>query len=100
MSEMIKNPRVMEKVQTEIRGAFKGLKDIREADIQELSYLKLVIKETLRLHPPIAMLMPREAREHCIIKGYEIPKKTKVIVNAWAIGRDPEYWEDAESFIP
>ncbi|GLT73330.1 hypothetical protein SLA2020_451980 [Shorea laevis] len=46
------------------------------------------------------MLIPRECREQCEIDGYEIPIKTKVIINAWAIGRDPEYWHDAESFIP
>ncbi|KAL5575856.1 hypothetical protein UlMin_017555 [Ulmus minor] len=100
MAEMMKNPRIMEKAQAEIRKAFEGKMSIHERDIQELTYLKLVIKETLRLHPPAPLLAPRECRESCEIDGYKIPIKTKVIVNAWAIGRDPEYWNEAESFIP
>ncbi|XVF77888.1 hypothetical protein PTKIN_Ptkin14bG0083800 [Pterospermum kingtungense] len=77
MSEMLKNPRVLKKAQIE-----------------------LVIKETLRLHPPAPLLIPRENRESCEINGYDIPAKTRVIVNAWAIGRDPNYWTDSEKFYP
>src|ERR1044072_2531702 len=100
MSELMKNPRVREKVQAEIREAFKGKKTIDETFLHELSYFKSVIKETMRLHPPIPLLLPRECREPCMIGGYEIPVKTKVIINAWAIGRDPNHWFDAEKFIP
>ncbi|KAM7508361.1 hypothetical protein LguiA_018814 [Lonicera macranthoides] len=100
MSELIRNPRVMDKAQDELRQALKGKKVIRESDIQGLIYLKQVIKETLRLHPPIPLLIPRECREQCKINRYDIPIKTEVIVNAWAIGRDPEYWDDGEIFLP
>ncbi|KAK2998226.1 hypothetical protein RJ639_022936 [Escallonia herrerae] len=100
MVELIRNPRVMKKAQAEVRLALKQKKIIGETDIQELSYLKLVIKETLRLHTPVPLLVPRERREECRIGGYNIPVKTKVMINAWAMGRDPDYWQDAESFIP
>ncbi|KAI3676704.1 hypothetical protein L1987_86317 [Smallanthus sonchifolius] len=78
MSELMKNPRVMKKAQDELRHVFKGRAMIHESDIQELDYLKL----------------------NCEIGGYNIFVNTKVIINAWMIGRDTDYWIDAESFIP
>ncbi|KAL1537172.1 salviol synthase-like [Salvia divinorum] len=100
MAEMLKNPRVLKKAQDEVRATFDGKNHVDESLFHELKYLKLVIKETLRLHPPGPLLLPRESREHCVIEKYQIPTKTWVLVNAWAIGRDPEHWEDPESFKP
>lgn len=100
MSELMKNPSVMKKAQSELREACKGKQIISETDIQDLPYLKLVIKETLRLHSPTPLLLPRESTELTNIDGYHIPKKTKVMINIWAMARDPQYWTDAESFIP
>ncbi|KAK7371895.1 hypothetical protein VNO80_05262 [Phaseolus coccineus] len=100
MSELVKNPGVMEKVQTEVRRIFDGKGYVDETSIHELKYLRAVIKETLRVHPPAPLLLPRECSEKCEINGYEIPAKSKVIVNAWAIGRDPNHWVEAEKFYP
>uniref|UniRef100_A0A2C9W7B9 Cytochrome P450 n=2 Tax=Manihot esculenta TaxID=3983 RepID=A0A2C9W7B9_MANES len=100
MSEMLRNPRVMKEAQAEVRRVLDGKVDMDEGSIQELKYLKLVIKETLRLHPPVPLLLPRECSETCEINGYKIPAKTRVIVNAWTLGRDPSYWSEAETFFP
>ena len=99
MTELVRNPRAMKKARAELREALKGKSKVEEKDIEGLVYLRPVVKETLRTHPP-ATLFARESRERCEIAGYEIPAKTKVVVNAWAIGRDPGYWTEAERFEP
>ncbi|CAI0559121.1 unnamed protein product [Linum tenue] len=101
MAELMKNPKEMEKVQTEVRGVFdtKG-KAVDEAYFDELYYFKSVVKETFRLHPPVPLSIPKEAREMVVIAGYQIPEKTRVIVNSWAIGRDPAHWTYPDQFIP
>lgn len=90
---------VMKKAQDEIRKVLQGKTKIEEADIEKLDYVKSVVKETLRLHPA-SPLSAREAREKCEIFGYEIPYKTKVIINLWALGRDSKHWKNAECFQP
>ncbi|KAL9345923.1 hypothetical protein Peur_060776 [Populus x canadensis] len=101
MSELVKNPRVMEKAQKEVRQVFNDIGTIPdEASLHDLKFLKLVIKETLRLHPS-APLIPRECGKSCnVINGYDIHVKSKVLINAWAIGRDPNYWNEPERFYP
>ncbi|OEL18177.1 Cytochrome P450 71D10 [Dichanthelium oligosanthes] len=100
MSELIRNPNVMKKAQAELSSILNGKPKVTEDDLDEVKYLKLVIKETLRLHPAAPLLIPRESRESCKILGYDVPKGTTVLVSAWAIGRDPKYWEDADEFKP
>ncbi|KAL2906597.1 Cytochrome P450 71D10 [Bienertia sinuspersici] len=76
------------------------LKNPEEASLDKLKYLKLLVKETLRIHSPLPCLVPRESIKSCEINGYEIPSKTRVFINAWAIGRDSRYWKDPEMFNP
>ncbi|KAL5206023.1 hypothetical protein ABZP36_034232 [Zizania latifolia] len=102
MSELMRNQHVMKKLQAQIREAFRGKAMVTEAELQasNLRYLKMVIKEALRLHPPAPLLVPRESIDVCELDGYTIPAKSRVVINAWAIGRDGKYWEDAEEFKP
>ncbi|WOH10597.1 hypothetical protein DCAR_0730066 [Daucus carota subsp. sativus] len=100
MSELLRNPYVMNTVQKEIRDILGCKPDIEENDLEKMQYLKAVIKETLRLHPPIPLLVPRSAREDVKLNGYDIAAGTMVITNAWAIGRDPATWNEPEKFQP
>uniref|UniRef100_A0A0D3F5X5 Uncharacterized protein n=2 Tax=Oryza TaxID=4527 RepID=A0A0D3F5X5_9ORYZ len=100
MAELIRWPRVMTKVQAEVRQALQGKVTVTEDDIVGLNYLKMVIKETLRLHCPGPLLVPHRCRETCKVMGYDVLKGTCVFVNVWALGRDPKYWEDPEEFKP
>ncbi|KAK9922122.1 hypothetical protein M0R45_030602 [Rubus argutus] len=100
MSELLRNPRAMEKAQFEVRQLLAGKRKIQEIDLKELDYLKLVIKETLRLHTPVPFII-RQATKRCRVSGYDVPSEAKVLINAWAIGRDPKHWgADADRFEP
>ncbi|XP_042443199.1 alpha-humulene 10-hydroxylase-like [Zingiber officinale] len=103
MSELVKNPETMEKTQREIREAMRGKSSskMEESDISKFSYLKLVIKETLRLHPPGPLMLPRVCENTCEVMGYRVPAGARVLINVFALGRDEAYWgADAESFKP
>ncbi|RAL52962.1 hypothetical protein DM860_007730 [Cuscuta australis] len=93
MVEMMRNPGVLAKAQAEVRGAAGG-------EVEKLKYMKLVVKETLRLHPPSPLSIPRECMAETEIEGYTIPAKAWIMVNIQSISRDPAYWDDPESFVP
>lgn len=102
MTELLKDPRAMKEVQSEMRKIANGRKSyiFEPDDFEKMAYLKAVIKETLRLHPPIPLLIPRSAREDVKFMGYDIAAGTMVITNAFAIGRDPASWDEPDEFRP
>ncbi|XP_062017024.1 cytochrome P450 736A117-like [Rosa rugosa] len=101
MSELFKHPSVMKKLQSEVRRIVGNKKDIiTEDNLVEIPYLKAVIKESLRLHPPVPLLLPRIATQDAKINGYNILSGTQVLVNAWQIGRDPKSYKEPEEFKP
>jgi cytochrome P450 len=100
MTFLMKNPKAMRKAQEEVRNLFGNKGFVDEDDVQQLPYLKAVVKETMRLQPTAPLLIPRETTKECCVGGYEIPAKTLVYVSAWAVGRDPEAWENPYEFNP
>nr|WEW62059.1 5 beta-pregnan oxidoreductase [Calotropis procera] len=100
LSELFRQPRVMKKVQEELEQIIGLNRMVDESDLDKLKYLDMVVKESFRLHPPVPLLLPHAAMEDCTVEGYHIPKESRILVNAWSIGRDPNTWKDPEKFIP
>ncbi|KAL0364617.1 UNVERIFIED_CONTAM: cytochrome [Sesamum angustifolium] len=101
ITALMKNPLIMRKAQAEIRQQLAGKKELTdEDDIVKLPYLRAVIKETFRLHPPAPLLAPRETIEKCSINSYEIQRGTLVYIKSWAIARDPKIWRNPDEFVP
>nr|WJZ49112.1 cytochrome P450 [Isodon lophanthoides var. gerardianus] len=100
MTELMQHPDVLSKAKEELRNVIGDRKMIDEAEIPSLPYLGAVIKESFRLRPAVPLLSPRKAIEDMEINGYFIPKDTTIILNAWAISRDPSVWPNPESFEP
>lgn len=101
LAELMRNPSAMKKCQEELTTVVGLDRMVDETDLPKLEYLYMVVKEGMRLHPIVPLLGPHEAKEDTVINGYHIPKKSRIIVNAWAIGRDSKVWGDnALEFIP
>ncbi|KAE8009552.1 hypothetical protein FH972_005983 [Carpinus fangiana] len=100
MAELIKHPNVMKRAQEEVRRVVGKKSKIDVNDINQMHYLKCILKETLRLHPPVPLSVPRETSTSVKFRGYDIPQKTRVFLNIWAIQRDPTLWERPEEFLP
>ncbi|XP_023518782.1 cytochrome P450 93A2 [Cucurbita pepo subsp. pepo] len=98
LAELINHPNIMEKARQELHTVVGKSRLVEESDITNLPYLQAIVKETLRLHS--SPLIVRESTESCTINGYEIPAKTQLYVNIWAIGRDPNQWERPLEFEP
>ncbi|CAA7015878.1 unnamed protein product [Microthlaspi erraticum] len=99
MAEIINNPNVLEKLREEIDFVVGKVRLIQETDLPNLPYLQAVVKEGLRMHTPAPILF-RTFQEKCEINGFHIPEKTTLILNSYAIMRDPNFWEDPEEFKP
>ncbi|XP_030940723.1 cytochrome P450 CYP736A12-like [Quercus lobata] len=100
-SELLRHPRVVKQVQAELEGVVGMNRMVEETDLANLTYLDMVVKESLRLHPIGPLLAPHESMEDIELNGYYIPKKSRIIINVWAIGRDPYVWSNnVEEFYP
>jgi len=99
MAEILNHPNVLERLRKDIDSVVGKTRLIHETDLPNLPYLQAVVKEGLRLHPPGPLLV-RTFQERCKIKGFYIPEKTTLVINAYAVMRDPDSWEDPDEFKP
>ncbi|KAF8779736.1 hypothetical protein HU200_002321 [Digitaria exilis] len=101
MAELLRHPAVMSKVRADLRDALGSKPHPDESDTGRLPYLRAVVMESMRLHPPSPMLMPHLAMaDGAEVGGFPVPAGTKVIINLWAIMRDPAVWPEPEAFVP
>ncbi|KAK1354939.1 Cytochrome P450, family 71, subfamily A, polypeptide 21 [Heracleum sosnowskyi] len=100
MAALIKHPDIMRKLQNEVRDIGRGKSTISGDDLENMHYLKAVIKESMRIYTPVPLLVAREAMQDVNVMGYDIKAGTQVLINAWAIATDPTLWDNPEEFIP
>ncbi|KAH6557345.1 hypothetical protein KP509_1Z120500 [Ceratopteris richardii] len=101
MAELIRKKECLLKLQKELDEAHKGKSDyLTDEDVKDLPYLYNVVKEVLRLHPVVPLLVPRISSTETTVEGYFLPSGTIAFVNVWAIARDPKIWDHPEDFCP
>ena len=100
LAELLANPNKMELLQSELTRVIGNRKCVDISDLPNLPYLSAVVKETMRMHPVAPLLVPHKLTHSCELLGYEILAGTQVYVNVWAIGHDPNVWENPLLFSP
>lgn len=100
IAELIRHPKVLARAQQELDTIVGRDRLVSESDLPRLPYLQAIIKEVFRLHPSTPLSLPRIAAEDCDINGYHIPKDATLLVNVWAISRDPDAWAEPLEFRP
>ncbi|KAG0495957.1 hypothetical protein HPP92_000648 [Vanilla planifolia] len=100
MAEMLRNPGILRRAQEEVDREVGRERRLVESDIRRLPYLRAVCKEAMRLHPSTPLSLPHFSFEACEVEGYRIPGNTRLLVNIYAIGRDPDVWADPLRFEP
>ena len=99
LSSLLNHPNVLQKARDELEKMQPGHL-LNDSDLSKLPYLRCIINETLRLFPAAPTLVPHFSSEDCTIGGYKVPKGTTLLVNVWAIHRDPNVWEEPNKYKP
>ncbi|MCO5584093.1 hypothetical protein L7F22_038016 [Adiantum nelumboides] len=99
LMELLRHPLIMQRMQEELESVVGNSRLVCESDVQQMPYLRAVVKETMRVHP-IAPLLLHMTSQQCQLCDFDIPSNTHVYVNNWAIGRDPTIWDRPLEFRP
>lgn len=100
LAELVRHPDILAAARRELDAAAGTGRLVAEKDLSKAPLLQAIVKETLRLHPPTPLSLPHLGAEACEVAGYHIPKGATLLVNVWAIGRDPAVWGDPLEFRP
>ncbi|KAH1082932.1 hypothetical protein J1N35_022693 [Gossypium stocksii] len=99
IAELVNHPHVQHRIRQEISRVLNG-EAVTESNLHQLPYLQATVKETLRLHTPIPLLVPHMNLEEAKLGGFTIPRESKVVVNAWWLANNPKWWKNPEEFRP
>ncbi|KAI5055574.1 hypothetical protein GOP47_0029095 [Adiantum capillus-veneris] len=100
LAELVNNPDIQKRVRDELNSVLGHGVPLTEPDIPKLPYLNAVVKEAMRLHMAIPLLVPHMNLHQARLGGYDIPAESKILVNAWYLANNPETWEKPEVFNP
>nr|BAJ16330.1 flavonoid 3'-hydroxylase [Antirrhinum kelloggii] len=100
IAELLRHPETLAQARKELDSVVGKNRVVNEADLAELPFLQAVVKENFRLHPSTPLSLPRIAHQSCEVNGYFIPKGSTLLVNVWAIARDPNAWDEPLEFRP
>lgn len=100
MAELMRRPEIMQRLQDELNTVVGPDRVPQESDLPNLPFLEAVVKETFRLHPPTKLNLPRESTQAFEFRGFRLPNKTRLIINFFAIHRDPSVYESPDAFKP
>ncbi|KAH7863467.1 hypothetical protein Vadar_017896 [Vaccinium darrowii] len=100
MAEIMNKPEVMQRVRQELDAVVSKNTTLEETHIPKLPYLYAVMKEALRLHPVLPFIGRKSPSETFVLGGYTFPKRARILINVWAIQRDPSVWKNPLEFDP
>ena len=100
MAELLRNPEKLAKVKIEINQDLNKDEQLDEVNISKLPFLRAVVMETFRLHPPAPLLVPHKSEDDIELCGFFVPKNAQILVNIWAMGRDSKIWNNPNQFLP
>ncbi|KAJ8560920.1 hypothetical protein K7X08_027110 [Anisodus acutangulus] len=99
LTELLRHPHVIKKLQKELEEVVGLERMVNESDLEKLKYLDMVVKEGMRLHS-VVPLVPHEAMEDCVLDSFNIQKGSRIMINYYAIHRDPNIWPEPDKFLP
>jgi len=96
---LAQHPEIQLRLQTELDSVLQGA-DADFSHLEQLTYCEMVVKESMRLLPPVWTLNARQANEDIVVGDYFFPKDKVVFISPYSNHRNPKYFKQPENFDP